>query len=127
MRMARDAGREFVVGFIAMSRDDLLGKRGTTSHQQAQSHLNEREGVEQQEEEEEDWLILTPGVGLEGKGDGKGQQYRTPREVVYDCGCDVIIVGRGIYGVKGGEEAIKKEAERYRMEGWKAYEERLKR
>ncbi|ORY34569.1 putative orotidine-5'-phosphate decarboxylase [Naematelia encephala] len=101
MKMARDAGREFVVGFIAMGRVDVA--------------------------EQEDWLIMTPGVGLAAKGDSLGQQYRTPREVVYESGCDVIIVGRGIYGIKGGEEAVKKEAERYREEGWKAYEERLAR
>ncbi|KAK1923375.1 putative orotidine-5'-phosphate decarboxylase [Papiliotrema laurentii] len=98
--MARDAGRDFVVGFIAMSRVD-------------------------QGQGDDDWLILTPGVGLVSKGDKMGQQYRTPREVVYESGCDVIIVGRGIYGIQGGEEAVKAEAERYREEGWKAYEERL--
>lgn len=106
MSMARDArsastADDFVVGFIAMSRVD--------------------------EGEKDDWLILTPGVGLVSKGDKMGQQYRTPREVVYESGCDVIIVGRGIYGIEGGEQAVKDEAERYRVEGWKAYEERLKR
>jgi len=104
MAMARDArtgSDDFVVGFIAMSRVD--------------------------QGEADDWLILTPGVGLVSKGDKMGQQYRTPREVVYESGCDVIIVGRGIYGIEGGEQAVKDEAERYREEGWKAYEERLKR
>lgn len=101
MTMARESGRDFVVGFIAMGRVD--------------------------KDETDDWLVLTPGVGLVSKGDKMGQQYRTPREVVYESGCDVIIVGRGIYGVEGGEQAVKDEAERYRVEGWKAYEERLKR
>ena len=101
--MARDAGRDFVIGFIAMSRVDSDGEKG------------------------EDWLIMTPGVSLVARGDGMGQQYRTPREVVFQSGCDVIIVGRGIYGVPGGDEAIREEAERYRREGWKAYEERLQR
>lgn len=101
--MAKKAGRDFVIGFIAMSRVD--------------------KGVE--EVEEEDWIIMTPGVGLSVKGDPLGQQYRTPRQVVLESGCDVIIVGRGIYGIKGGEEAGKEEAERYRIEGWNAYEERL--
>lgn len=104
VKMARDAGKEFVIGFIAMSRVD--------AHDQ-------REG--------EDFLVMTPGVGLVSKGDSLGQQYRTPREVVLESGCDVIIVGRGIYGIKGGEERVKEEAERYRVEGWKAYEERLER
>ncbi|WVR07925.1 orotidine 5'-phosphate decarboxylase [Kwoniella sp. DSM 27419] len=100
-QMARAAGREFVIGFIAQNRIDTDVQQG------------------------EDWLIMSPGVGLAAKGDSLGQQYRTPREVVIDAGADVIIVGRGIYGVQGGEQAVKDEAERYRVEGWKAYEERL--
>ncbi|KAK8849829.1 orotidine 5'-phosphate decarboxylase [Kwoniella newhampshirensis] len=101
MKMARGAGRDFVIGFIAQNRVDT----------------NSGEG--------EDWLIMSPGVGLVSIGDKLGQQYRTPREVVYDSGADIIIVGRGIYGIQGGEQAVKDEAERYRTEGWKAYEERL--
>lgn len=104
--MAGEAGRDFVIGFIAQERVDAGGG-------------------EDDEREEEDWLIMSPGVGLAAKGDKLGQQYRTPREVVLEAGADVIIVGRGIYGVQGGEEAVKAEAERYRQEGWKAYEERL--
>lgn len=104
--MAREAGRDFVIGFIAQERVDAGGG-------------------EDDERGEEDWLIMSPGVGLAAKGDKLGQQYRTPREVVLEAGADVIIVGRGIYGVQGGEEAVKAEAGRYRQEGWKAYEERL--
>jgi orotidine-5'-phosphate decarboxylase len=106
VEMARKAGNEFVVGFIAMGRVDAAHAAG------------------RQEGAVEDLLVLTPGVGLESKGDAMGQQYRTPREVVFDSGCDVIIVGRGIYG-KAGEEEVRREAERYREEGWRAYEERL--
>ncbi|KAI5476392.1 orotidine 5'-phosphate decarboxylase [Pseudohyphozyma bogoriensis] len=75
-----------------------------------------------------DWLILTPGVGLDTKGDGAGQQYRTPEEVIKESGCDVIIVGRGIYGGGDGDpsEKIVEQAKRYKEAGWKAYEERLK-
>ncbi|KAH9844232.1 Orotidine 5'-phosphate decarboxylase domain-containing protein [Rhodofomes roseus] len=93
------AHRDFVIGFIAMRR--------------------------MSEDNDEDFLILTPGVGLDSKGDAMGQQYRTPREVVFESGCDVIIVGRGIYG-KGGDEEVKAQAERYRKEGWAAYEERIR-
>ncbi|KAG8895647.1 orotidine 5'-phosphate decarboxylase [Tulasnella sp. 403] len=102
IEMAR-AHRDFVIGFIAMKR------LGTS----ARPH--------------EDFLILTPGVGLDTKGDGMGQQYKTPREVILERGCDVIIVGRGIYGKGDGAESevIRREAERYRSEGWKAYEERV--
>ncbi|WWC92644.1 orotidine 5'-phosphate decarboxylase [Kwoniella dendrophila CBS 6074] len=102
-KMAQEAGRSFVIGFIAQNRIDKsdLIKDG------------------------EDYLIMSPGVGLGAKGDSLGQQYRTPRECIIDSGSDVIIVGRGIYGIKGGEQAVKDEAERYRIEGWKAYEERI--
>lgn len=72
----------------------------------------------------EDFLILSPGVGLDVKGDKMGQQYRTPHQVVYGSGCDIIIVGRGIYG-KTSEQEVRDEAERYRTEGWQAYQARI--
>jgi orotidine-5'-phosphate decarboxylase len=97
--MAREH-RDFVIGFIAMKRP------------------------ESKENLDEDFLILTPGVGLDVSGDSMGQQYKTPREVILDNGCDVIIVGRGIYGAKGTNE-VAKQAERYRAEGWRAYEDRV--
>ena len=115
------------MGFIAMSRVD---ERGGGEDEEGGENVEggeDGEGGQEGEGEEEDWLVMTPGVGLESTGDGKGQQYRTPREVVLESGCDVIIVGRGIYGVKGGSEAVGREAERYRVEGWRAYEERLRR
>ncbi|KAG8693703.1 orotidine 5'-phosphate decarboxylase [Ceratobasidium sp. 394] len=95
---------DFVIGYIAMSREGVQG------------------------DENKDFLILTPGVGLDVKGDGMGQQYRTPREVILDSGCDVIIVGRGIYGKGEGNDndSIQRESERYRKEGWDAYEARCK-
>ena len=76
--------------------------------------------------DDEDFLILTPGVGLDEKGDALGQQYRTPREVI-SAGADVIIVGRGIYGKGDGlpTEEIVKRAVKYRTEGWLAYQQRL--
>ncbi|WWC73848.1 orotidine 5'-phosphate decarboxylase [Kwoniella pini CBS 10737] len=100
-----DLNREFVIGFIAQNRIDKIEliKKG------------------------EDYLILSPGVGLSLKGDSLGQQYRTPYECIFESGSDIIIVGRGIYGIEGDEKAIKDEAERYRQAGWKAYEERLNR
>ncbi|KZT12521.1 Orotidine 5'-phosphate decarboxylase [Laetiporus sulphureus 93-53] len=105
VRMAR-AHRDFVIGFIAMRRMDGVAARVG------------------EDVSEEDFLILTPGVGLDVKGDAMGQQYRTPRQVVLESGCDVIIVGRGIYG-KGNDADVKAQAERYRKEGWAAYEERI--
>lgn len=68
-----------------------------------------------------DWLIMTPGVGLDDKGDALGQQYRTVQEVV-STGTDVIIVGRGLFG-KGRDPKV--EGERYRKAGWDAYQSRL--
>lgn len=112
VRMAR-ANRNFVVGFIAQRRMEGVGLR-----------------AEQNEalDPNEDFMILTPGVGLESTGDALGQQYNTPRKVVLEAGCDVIIVGRGIYGKSDTANVASAQAlaERYRNEGWRAYEERLK-
>lgn len=106
VRMAR-AHRDFVIGFIAQRRMEGIG---ATSVREA-----------------EDFLILSPGVGLDVKGDGMGQQYRTPTQVITESGCDVIIVGRGIYGKGSGvdEQNVKAQAERYRSEGWAAYQARI--
>lgn len=103
----------FVCGFIAMSRVD------------------EREGPNT----ERDLLILTPGVGLDVKGDAMGQQYRTPDQVIRESGCDVIIVGRGIYGSlmteegkkdkKQAFEKVREQGERYKKAGWEAYLKRI--
>lgn len=103
--------RDFVFGFIAMHRiqDDYPSSK--------------------QDEEEEDFLILTPGVGLDVQGDGMGQQYRTPQQVIGESGCDVMIVGRGIYGSGEGHEDVNeiiKQAKRYQEAGWQAYLQRIK-
>lgn len=106
VRMAREH-RDFVIGFIAQRRMDGVGAEHVDSN--------------------EDFLILTPGVGLDAKGDSMGQQYRTPKEVVTESGCDVIIVGRGIYGKSDNLDiqAVQTQAERYRSEGWAAYLARI--
>ena len=95
--------RDFVMGFIA------------------QRSLNT--------EPEDNFITMTPGCqlpppGQEGKklGDALGQQYNTPRKLIFEQGCDVIIVGRGI--VRAQDR--KSEAERYRKAAWAAYEERTK-
>lgn len=74
--------KEFVIGFIAQK--DMGGR-----------------------EEGFDWLIMTPGVGLDDKGDALGQQYRTVDEVV-STGTDIIIVGRGLFG-KGRDPQVEGE------------------
>lgn len=103
VRAAR-AHRDFVLGFVA------------------QRSLNVEEG--------DNFLTFTPGVALpppdeEGDvvmaGDGLGQQYNTPRKLVLERGCDVVIVGRGI--LKAPDRRA--EAERYRLAAWRAYEERI--
>jgi len=84
-----------------------------------------REGEKQ--DDTEDFLVLTPGIGLDVAGDGLGQQYRTPEVAVLGCRCDiiiVIIVGRGIYGNPGNMDIgeVQRQAERYREAGWNALE-----
>ncbi|CDK24880.1 unnamed protein product [Kuraishia capsulata CBS 1993] len=88
--------KEFVIGFIAQN--DMGGR-----------------------DEGFDWLIMTPGVGLDDKGDALGQQYRTVDEV-FKTGTDLIIVGRGLFG-KGRDPKV--EGERYRSAGWAAYQKVL--
>ncbi|CAF9931280.1 MAG: hypothetical protein GOMPHAMPRED_005866 [Gomphillus americanus] len=101
LKMGRN-NKDFVIGYIA------------------QRNLNDTAM-------DDDFLSLTPGVQLPQqdqslKGDGLGQQYRTPAEVVGKDGCDIVIVGRGIIKAKNKAE----EAKRYRDEAWKAYMGRLK-
>ncbi|KAL8723950.1 MAG: hypothetical protein Q9166_008204 [cf. Caloplaca sp. 2 TL-2023] len=81
-------------------------------------------------EGDDDFLVFTPGVGFppneeagKNKGDGMGQRWRAPRDVVRDEGVDVVIVGRGV--VNARDRA--REAERYRREAWRGYEERIER
>jgi uridine monophosphate synthetase len=79
-------------------------------------------------EPDDNFITMTPGCqlpppGQEGKkmGDDLGQQYNTPRKLIFEQGCDVVIVGRGIVRA----EDRKAEAERYRNAAWAAYEERI--
>lgn len=103
LAMARSKeSRGFVMGFIAMK--EVGGGGGEDG------------------EEKEDFIVMTPGVGLQVGGDGLGQQYRTPEEVVGRDGCDVVIVGRGIVGADDPVAV----AEVYRERSWKAYEGRVK-
>jgi len=107
VRMARKH-RDFVIGFIAQKRMEGIG-----------ASLDDDVSTE-------DFLILTPGIGLDSKGDSMGQQYRTPHTAVFESGSDVIIVGRGIYGTDPkAVDTIAAQAERYMAEGWKAYLARL--
>lgn len=88
--------REFVMGYIA------------------QQTLNQ--------DPEDNFITMTPGVQKSAGGDGKGQQYNTPSKVVTEAGADIIIVGRGVLNAPDR----RKEALEYRRQGWQAYEERLR-
>ncbi len=90
------SNKDFVMGFIA------------------QRSLNS--------EKDDNFITMTPGVQLSAGGDAHGQQYNTPRKVIGDAGCDIIIVGRGILQASDRKRA----ATEYRKQGWQAYEERLR-
>ncbi|KAI8458840.1 humps family-domain-containing protein [Phakopsora pachyrhizi] len=108
VRMAR-RHRDFVIGFISQRRLEGLGM--TREH-------------------DEDFLILSPGVGLDVSKDGLGQSYRTPHQVICESGSDIIIVGRGIYESidrsKKPHQEILDQTLRYKRAGWDAYLERIK-
>ncbi|KAI8923166.1 Orotidine 5'-phosphate decarboxylase [Entophlyctis helioformis] len=91
--------RDFVFGFIGQRRIPTSEVAGLV------------------EGSEDDFVYMTPGVGLAAAGDALGQQYRTPDQVILESGCDVIIVGRGIYG--SGD--VTENAKTYRAAGWNAY------
>ena len=64
-----------------------------------------------------EFIHMTPGVNINVKGDKLGQQYKTPEEVIYENGSDIIIVGRGIYSAENPEKMAKE----YKEKGWNAY------
>ncbi|KAJ1988199.1 orotidine 5'-phosphate decarboxylase [Dimargaris cristalligena] len=72
--------------------------------------------------DESDFIYMTPGVGLDAKGDALGQQYRSPTQIITHNRSDIIIVGRAIYG-PGKDPVV--EAQRYQRAGWEAYLARL--
>ena len=64
-----------------------------------------------------DGVCYVAGVKLEKGGDGLGQQYDTPADVITQRGNDIIIVGRGI--TQAPEPAYA--ARQYQEAGYAAY------
>lgn len=91
---------DFVIGFI--------GNGGNVGELAKLSRLNNNQ-----------FIIMTPGVKLGGGDDALKQQYTTPADVV-EAGSDIIIVGRGIYGADDPTASAKE----YRKVAWEAYQER---
>uniref|UniRef100_A0A8C2B3M2 orotidine-5'-phosphate decarboxylase n=1 Tax=Cyprinus carpio TaxID=7962 RepID=A0A8C2B3M2_CYPCA len=88
VKMAEDH-TDFVFGFINVSK------------------ISEKPGL----------VHMTPGVQILSGGDGLGQQYSSPEDVICTKGSDIIIVGRGILASSDQLRA----AEEYRTAGWQAY------
>jgi uridine monophosphate synthetase len=105
------AHQDFVMGYIAQSNLNEMGK--------GDAFLTMTPGCQLPPPEQE----ANRSNGEEVKmGDGLGQQYNTPKKLIGGLGVDIIIVGRGI--LKAADPVA--EAERYRLRGWEAYEERVK-
>jgi len=107
-----------VIAILSMSSKGTLTDQNYFEEAQkiALSHPNIIGGVSQKPVSEE-LLLFTPGVNLEDKGDGKGQQYNTPEHIFRNLKTDFMIVGRGIYKSENPEQA----ALRYKTAGWNAY------
>jgi orotidine 5'-phosphate decarboxylase subfamily 1 len=98
--MAREYS-DFVIGFI--------GNGGDVQELAKLAGLNN-----------EEFIIMTPGVKLGGGDDALKQQYTTPADVI-NAGSDIIIVGRGIYGA---DDPVA-EAKEYKKVAWEAYLNRI--
>ena len=107
-----------VVAILSMSSKGTLTDANYFEEAQkvAVSHPNVIGGVSQKPVSD-DLLLFTPGVNLEVKGDGKGQQYNTPEHVFSTLHTDFMIVGRGIYKSDDQEKASLS----YKIAGWDAY------
>lgn len=101
---------EFVLGFISQHCLNLT---------KTDNFLNFTPGINFPPEIPEQAAEKDPAMAK--RGDGLGQKWQSPREVIVGYGADVIIVGRGVLKAKDRG----KEAERYRKVAWEAYEERI--
>ena len=123
--------RDFVLGFIAQEglneqkEDNFLTMTpGVSLPPSSSEELNQVSSVSARRPSQHWPPPRRVSIPLEKvQGDGKGQQYNTPRRVILEKGADVIIVGRGI--IEADDPST--EAERYRREGWQALCERWRR
>lgn len=67
---------------------------------------------------DEGFLHLTPGVNISEKDDSHHQGYRNVEKAVLEDGCDIIIVGRGIYEKTYYDQ--KHVTQTYQSQGWQA-------
>ncbi len=111
-----------VIAILSMSSKGTLadGEYFQNAQEIAIEHPNVIGGVSQKSIAD-DLLLFTPGVNLDTKGDGKGQQYNTPELVFKKLLTDFIIVGRGIYKSDNPQQA----SEKYKNAGWEAYQKAL--
>lgn len=68
------------------------------------------------------FLTMTPGVHLNATGDGMGQQYRSPTDVILKGNSDIVIVGRDIYDHNDPAHR----AQEYQECCWSAYQKKIK-
>jgi len=66
-------------------------------------------------------LHMTPGVNIDITEDNIDQQYRSPNKAIIDDGCDIVIVGRGIYRA----DNIKEKTKEYQQICWDSYQHKL--
>ena len=66
-------------------------------------------------------LHMTPGVNIDITEDNIDQQYRSPDKAIIDDGCDIVIVGRGIYRSNN----IKEKTKEYQQICWDSYQNKI--
>ena len=65
----------------------------------------------------DEFLYLTPGIGIAKEGDSLDQQYKSPQQALIVDGVDIIIVGRNITQSK----SVVKSTLLYKELGWSSY------
>ncbi|KAK3489739.1 decarboxylase,orotidine phosphate [Neurospora crassa] len=113
----------FVMGYVAQQNLNGIAKEALAPS------YEDGESTTEEEAQADNFIHMTPGCKLPPpgeeapQGDGLGQQYNTPDNLVNIKGTDIAIVGRGI--ITAADPPA--EAERYRRKAWKAYQDRRER